>query len=57
MPSPLLLAITPLTRTMDDLDLATLWQNRRHWVFKPITSHGGKGVLFVKMEVVTPRFI
>ncbi|MBF0133198.1 MAG: hypothetical protein HQL75_11500 [Magnetococcales bacterium] len=40
-----LLTLTPQTRTMDALDLATLWQDRRFWVFKPITSHGGKGVL------------
>ncbi|MBF8274818.1 MAG: hypothetical protein HW380_3923 [Magnetococcales bacterium] len=40
-----LLTITPLTRTMASLDLSTLWQDRRHWVFKPTTSHGGKGVL------------
>lgn len=40
-----LLAITPQTRTLDSLDPSEVWQERRHWVFKPVTSHGGKGVL------------
>lgn len=40
-----LLKIIPQTRTMACLDLPTLWRDRRHWVFKPVASHGGKGVL------------
>ncbi|MBF0420310.1 MAG: hypothetical protein HQL78_09115 [Magnetococcales bacterium] len=41
----LLLTITPQTRTLDSQDAAEIWRERRHWVFKPVSSHGGKGVL------------
>ncbi|MBF0422223.1 MAG: hypothetical protein HQL73_04455 [Magnetococcales bacterium] len=41
----LILAVTPQTRILDTLDRSNVWQERRHWVFKPVSSHGGKGVL------------
>ncbi|MBF0147073.1 MAG: hypothetical protein HQL84_13185 [Magnetococcales bacterium] len=41
----LLLDIVLQTRLMAGEDPALLWRERQHWVFKPVSSHGGKGVL------------
>ncbi|MBF0108639.1 MAG: hypothetical protein HQL76_05650 [Magnetococcales bacterium] len=41
----LLLELVPRTRLMAREDPVQLWRDRRHWVFKPFASHGGKGVL------------
>lgn len=35
----------PEIHLLSDMDRESVWKERRHWVFKPVARHGGKGVL------------
>jgi hypothetical protein len=41
----LLFDTIPETHLLADLDKETVWGERKHWVFKPTTKYGSKGVL------------
>ncbi len=38
----------PKVQQMQDIDIQTAWKERRRWVFKPPSSHAGKGVVLGK---------
>ena len=40
--------VIPETHPLAEMDRAALWRERKSWVFKPATSHAGKGVLLGK---------
>ncbi len=40
--------VLPDSRLLSDFDTDAIWQARKQYVFKPGTSHGGKGVLMGK---------
>ncbi len=39
-----LLRVIPKTRLLDRQSADELWQQRKHWFFKPLNGHGGKAV-------------
>jgi len=40
--------IVPESHRLKDVDSGELWDERKHWVFKPAARHGGKGVVLGK---------
>ncbi|MEO5378616.1 MAG: hypothetical protein H7832_12660 [Magnetococcus sp. DMHC-6] len=52
----LLQATIPKTRLLSQMDREALWQDRKHWVFKPVTSFGSRGVVLGK-GVSRARFL
>ncbi len=44
----LLVKTIPVTRPLASMNLQNLWQQRRHWVFKPDTSYASRGVYLGK---------
>lgn len=41
----LIRSVVPDCALLSDLDPADVWQQRKKWVFKPVASHGSRGVL------------
>ena len=40
--------VVPETHLLREMDADAVWEQRKHWVFKPAARHGGKGVIVGK---------
>ena len=51
----LLVHLIPESRLLAELDAEALWTDRRHWVFKPVSRFGSRGV-FLGRKISRNRF-
>jgi hypothetical protein len=51
----LLSEVVPESRMMNEFDREALWRERRHWVFKPVSRFGSRGV-FLGRKISRTRY-